>query len=296
LNLAQAVKQTAGKFRQHKLDEAENEAVVLICHLLQISKANVYAGPEIELTREQLAGLDGLVQRRLVGEPAAYIVRHKEFYGIDLYVDQRVLIPRPETEVLVEETIKYARDNDCRKKESQHITIADAGTGSGAIAIALARRLPHSTVYAVDISRPALEVAAMNVERQHLKGRIILLQGDLLEPVNTGLDIVVANPPYIASATVPQLAPEIAVHEPRVALDGGESGTRLFRGLVEQARQKLNPGGALLMEIGQGQDGEAADVVNSVFPGSKVSFIADLQGIKRVIMVQCGSIDPGAQV
>jgi release factor glutamine methyltransferase len=297
LNLAQAVKRTAGTFRQNKLDEAEDEAVVLLCYLLKVSKASLYAGPEIELTEAQSADLAALVQRRLGGEPFAYIVKQKEFYGIDIYVDHRVLIPRPETEVLVEETIRYALLNYGGKEESQkRIAIADAGTGSGAIAIALARHLPYSTIYAVDISRQALEVAALNIKRQSLEGRIVLLQGDLLKPVNAQLDIVVANLPYIASAAVPGLAREIAIHEPRVALDGGISGTGLFRDLIEQAKQKIRPGGVLIMEIGQGQDEEAALIVRSVSPGTKYSFITDLQGIKRVIMAPFKAIAPSAEV
>jgi release factor glutamine methyltransferase len=292
LNLAQALNQTTGKFRQNQLEEAHNEAVVLLCYLLKLNKASLYARPELELTEAQLAELDSLVERRLGGEPAAYIVKQKEFYGIDIYIDHRVLIPRPETEAIVEEAVKFARRNPGGKKESQkQIVIADVGTGSGAIAIALARQLPYSLIYAIDISRPALEVAALNVKRQSLMDRIVLLQGDLLQPVDAPLDIVVANLPYIASAIVPQLAREIALHEPRIALDGGLQGTSLFSDLIGQVKQKLNPGGVLLMEIGKGQDRDVASMIRRAFPGAKVSFIRDLQGINRVIMMMYKTVD-----
>lgn len=286
MNLAQALKHVTGIFKQNNIEEPANEAGVLLCQLLQIDKSRLFAQPETELTAIQLAHLDKLVQRRLSGEPAAYIIRKKEFYGIDLYVDSRVLIPRPETEMLVEEAIKFAQKCFEKKRNSQSkLLIADIGTGSGAIAIALASHISKSIIYGIDVSRRALEVAAINVKRFELENRITMIEGNLLEPINQKMDIIVANLPYIAEAELGYLQVEITKHEPRIALDGGLQGTDLFEVLMKQAKQKLVPGGSLLMEIGKGQEDEVTRLAKQAFPAAEISLTRDLQGINRVISI-----------
>ena len=271
-------------FQQAGIEEAADEARVLLCHVLKLSKAQLFAQPERIMTADEIALLEGLAERRLRREPAAYIVQHKEFYGLDLFVDPRVLIPRPETEILVEEAIKFGLAWTERNKRT--ISIVDVGTGSGAIAAALALHLPGSLVYAMDISAAALEVAALNVEKYKISGRVIISQGDLLQQINAGVDIIAANLPYIPQNGMLLLQPEIANFEPEEALQGGESGIEVIARLLEQVPGKINRNGAVFLEIGEGQEDEIIPVIRRCLPGSKVTLIKDLAGINRVIKIE----------
>jgi release factor glutamine methyltransferase len=289
VNAGEALRKYTSILKQHGLDEAAEDAKVLLCSILGLSISQLFAQSDRTLSDQETHRMDDLLDKRINRVPVAYLINSRQFYGMDFYVDERVLIPRPETEVLVEEAIKFGQE--WRKNNQGEMNIADVGTGSGAIAVALAANIPGSTVYATDISEDALAVAAINIRKHDFEGRIKLSKGYLLQQIIEKLHIIVANLPYIASATVAKLAPEIAIHEPLVALDGGIHGTGLFRDLIEQARQKLEPGGALLMEIGQGQDEEVVLMGRRVFPGTRVSLIRDLQGIKRVIVMRYKAID-----
>jgi release factor glutamine methyltransferase len=266
------------------MDEAADEARVLLGHMLKLSKSEVLARPERILSGEELALLYGLAERRMRHEPLAYITGHREFYGLDLLVDSRALIPRPETEVLVEAAIEFGRSWVARNQ--RRMLAADTGTGSGAIAIALAKHIPEALVYAVDISPGALDVAALNVRRHGLDDRIIPVQGNLLEQINQKLDLIVANLPYIRSEELAVLQPEVCLYEPILALDGGDSGTDVIEAMLRQAPGKLAPGGALFLEIGVGQDERLTPIIRDILPGSDIALVKDLAGIDRCMRIR----------
>jgi release factor glutamine methyltransferase len=271
-------------FQQAAIGEAAEEARMLLCHALKLSKSEVFAQPERLITTEELALMEVLAGRRLRREPCAYILERKEFYGLDLFVDPRVLIPRPETEVLVEAAIEFARSYAADNKKS--ITVVDVGTGSGAIAIALALHIPDSLIYATDISPAALEVAAVNIAKYKLGERVIPVQSDLLQKINGRADIIMANLPYISADGMRQLQPEIAGYEPQVALQGGEVGTEVIVRLIEQVPLKINQKGAVFLEIGQGQEDEIIPLIGRCLPVCGVTLIKDLAGIQRVIKIE----------
>jgi len=270
-------------FQQGGIDEAEDEVVVLLCHALRLGKAQIFAQPERILTGGELTLLEGLTALRLHREPSAYITGHKEFYGIDLFVDPRVLIPRPETEVLAEAAIEFGRSWVALNQ--RRMLAADIGTGSGAIAIALATHVPDSKVYAVDISPDALEVASLNISRHGLNDRITPVQGNLLEQINQKLDLIVANLPYIPGGELAGLQPEVRLYEPMPALDGGDRGTTVIEAMLRQAPGKIAPGGAIFLEIGAGQGKRLTAIVRDILPGSDIEMIKDLAGIDRCMKV-----------
>ena len=270
-------------FQQAGIDEAADEAMVLLCHALKLGKAEIFTQPERSLTGEQLTLLESLTARRLRREPSAYITGQKEFYGLSLFVDTRVLIPRPETEVLVEAAIEFARSWATRNQ--RRMLVADIGTGSGAIAIALATHIPDSFVYAVDISAGALDVAALNIRRYGLDKKITLKQSNLLEQINQKLDLVVANLPYIPGGELAGLQPEVRLYEPMSALNGGDNGTDFIEAILAQTADKVAPGGALLLEIGAGQVELLIPIVQDVLPGTGIDLIKDLAGIDRCMSI-----------
>jgi release factor glutamine methyltransferase len=271
-------------FQQAGVEEAADEARVLLCYALKLSKAEVFSKPERIITEEELVLLDHLADRRLKREPPAYILQCKEFYGLDLFVDPRVLIPRPETEILVEEVVKFGRA--WIKNYKKTLKIVDVGTGSGAIAIALALHIPGSLVFAVDISAVALEVAAVNIEKYKLVEGVVTVQGDLLLQINGKVDIIAANLPYISAEGMRQLQPEISAYEPQAALQGGVGGTEVMGRLLGQVPGKINPGGAVFLEIGEGQEAGIRSVIGRCLPGCGVSLVKDLAGINRVIKIE----------
>lgn len=284
--LAQALRQSTHILSINGIEDSYVEARILLGHIMKLSRAQIYARLEQTLSLEQKSGLQRLIERRLCREPTAYIVNCKEFYGIDFYVDSRVLIPRPETELLVEAALEFANGNSTwLLSHPNPVLIADVGTGCGAIAISIALNLPQSRVYAMDISSSALEVAKLNCEYHEVSERVILLNGNLLEPVPGVVDIVVANLPYVKSLELLDLDPEVAGYEPSIALDGGRSGLNLIRQLLKQAGEKINPRGCLLLEIGQKQEEEVVRLIYRYFRKVECKFIPDLNGINRVVRV-----------
>ncbi|ACL25411.1 modification methylase, HemK family [Chloroflexus aggregans DSM 9485] len=254
---------------------ARLDAELLLAHILGWSRARVVAEREVVLTPAQQEAFGALVERRAAREPVAYLIGHWPFFGLDLVVDRRVLIPRPETELLVELALTEAR----RYADTQ-ITIADIGVGSGAIAIALAIHVPHATVYGVDRSADALAVAARNVARYNLSDRVVLLEGDLLTPVPGPVDLIVSNPPYTILAEVDE---SVYRYEPHLALDGGPDGLDCYRRLIAAAPAYLKPGGAILLEIGAWQAEAVAHLLNQALPHAEVGVQRDLAGRDRVV-------------
>jgi release factor glutamine methyltransferase len=234
--------------------------------------------PERAMTVAQAAAYQNLVMRRAKGEPIAYLLGRHHFYDIEVCVTPDVLIPRPETELLVEKAIAWAT--------GRHTFIVDVGAGSGIIALALAKHLPNAHITGIDLSPAALDLARCNAEHLGLKNRIRWLQGDLLKPIlalGETADLIVANLPYIASSEMPHL--EVSRHEPHLALDGGADGLDVIRHLLDDAPQVLQPTGMLVMEIGAGQGEAVRALAQAAFPGRTILVEPDLAGHDRMITV-----------
>jgi len=284
MSLRQALKEARGELSACGIPDAALESELLLRYLTKKDRVQLYLDLDTELSREQQRTYQRLIERRIAGEPSAFITGICEFYGLDFVVDGRVLIPRPESELLVDEVIRLAG-----KKSS--LVIADIGTGSGTIAICLAIKLPQATVYACDISSAALEVAAANCRRHNVTGRVRLLEGDLLSPLPQPVDIIVANLPYI-----PRAEAEANLFEPSLALDGGLYGVEEIERLCRQVPGRLRKNGILLLEIGQGQQGKITSLVKSLLPGVTLQVIPDLAGIPRVVSVLTTITLPTASV
>jgi release factor glutamine methyltransferase len=269
------------RLRSEGVESPRLDAELLLAHILGVNRAAILTRPERRLSPKELTSFRDLVARRAAREPLAYILGHREFFALDFVVDARVLIPRPETETLVEHALGIARHMP------GPIEIADVGAGSGAIAVALAVHLPEAVVYALEGSADALQVAAENACRHGVGGRVRCLVGDLLTPLNGPVDLITANLPYVTTEEWVGLPPEIRDYEPRAALDGGPDGLALIRRLLEMAGDYLRPGGALLLEIGAGQ-GQAVVVLahqHSRSPQADVHLYQDYAGLDRVVVV-----------
>jgi release factor glutamine methyltransferase len=282
VTLREALRQAEAQIASRNIPDARIEAELLLMHALGIQRAELYARMGDQLPSAVGDDFRVLVERRLRHEPAAYILGRHEFYGIELYVDPRVLIPRPETELLVETALAFV---ERRSGKEQPCSVVDVGTGSGAIAVALALHLPQATIHATDVSSGAIDVARINCGRHGVEGRVELLLGDLLEPLSRSVDLIVANLPYVKDADIPQLMPEIRDFEPVGALSGGADGLDKVRLLLAQAKGHLLPQGSVMLEIGLGQADEAVSLAKRHFPESKVDLLKDFAGIERVLRV-----------
>ena len=262
-------------------EEADLDAELLLRHALMLDRTRLYNRLSEELSTEQEQRYRDLVTRRITLEPTAFILGHKEFFGLEFEVTPAALIPRPETETLVEHTIAFART-----LPPGPVTIADIGTGCGAIAVSLGHTLPHGQILAVDVSPEALALAQRNAGRHTVSDRILLLQGDLLQPIDTRLDAIVANLPYVPTGTWAALPPEIRDHEPRIALDGGSDGLDAIRRLLAEAPAHLAPNGALFLEIGAEHGAAASAIARHAFPDAAVDVRHDLAGHDRVLAIR----------
>ncbi len=284
LTLEQALTRATGQLSAHLelRPTALPDAALLLMHSLQITRATLIAHPERMMDRDQQAAYQRLLECRLRFEPIQYIIGEVEFYGLSLKVTPAVLIPRPETELLVEAVA-------ARLPRQEPLRIADIGTGSGAIAVALAHLLPKAQVTAIDLFEGALMIAAENARTHQLACRVICLQSDLLgaipcEPDQTqSFDAIVANPPYIPDAERPTLHPQVRDYEPAQALFAGADGLDIYRRLLPQALIHLKVGGLLALEIGHGQ----REAIESLLDGwHQVEVLPDLQQIPRVVLAR----------
>jgi release factor glutamine methyltransferase len=261
------------------------DAEVLLAHVLGCDQAALLTYPERPLSQPELARYESFLTRRQASEPMQYITGAQEFFGLLFEVTPDVLIPRPETEHLVEALLeRVGRQANARIPNLRipNLRILDVGTGSGAIAVALAHALPHSHVTAVDLSPAALQVARRNAERHGVSDRVSFLHSDLLEAVDSAdFDAVVSNPPYVADAEV--LEPQVSDYEPRSALYAGPTGLEVYKRLIPQARKVLKPEGWLLLEVGYGQ---SPALLRLLSDWTEVSFQNDLQGIPRVAVAR----------
>ncbi len=242
-------------------DTPRLDAEMLLAHLLEMRRENLYTQERQALSREQARSFSDLIERRLAGEPVAYLIGRRAFYDTILHIDNRVLIPRPETELLVEEAIRWWRT------ERPTGQIVDVGTGSGAIAIALARELKGASLIATDISPAALQVAAENISRHHLGSRVQLVCCDLLAAFQGPFALIIANLPYIPTAKMANLPNSVRKYEPALALDGGLKGVVLILRLLKQSSTRLAQKSLILLEIDDHQAESVISIAHNTLRG-----------------------------
>lgn len=260
------------------------ELQLLLAHVLNQSREWVIAHSEVELTPDQLERFKSLVAQAERGVPLPYLLGHWEFFGLDFIVTPAVLIPRPETELLVERAIILASQQSAISNPQSKIL--DVGTGSGIIAVTLATKLPNAQITATDLSPAALAIAKANADQHNVADRIQFIEADLLLPLfilHCSFDIVCANLPYIPSADLATL--DVVKHEPTLALDGGPDGLNLIRRLLTDAPQLLAPNGAILLEIEYRQGEAVSALAREVFPGASITVHKDLAGLDRVVEI-----------
>ena len=286
-NLRSVIQATHRTLESAGIPDARLEAEVMVMDVMRMPRQAIFAEQESEVGAQQEAQLAAIVERRLTREPLAYILNYREFYGVNLLVNPDVLIPRPETETLVEHALFMA----LMGMESRELVIADVGTGTGAIAVNLAIHLPAARIYAIDAYDATLDVAAYNVRMHNVADRVTLLKGDLLEPLPEPVDVIAANLPYLPTERIPTLQPEVQ-WEPTAALDGGPDGLDLIRRLIEQAaassgsgNERLKPHGVILLEMDPEQMEEARRLASDAFPDAEITVEPDLAGRERALSV-----------
>lgn len=259
---------------ERNLENVDLEAQLLLSHSLGVGREELFTLSEDPPGRDAERVFRHALEERGRGVPAAYLLGRREFWSLDFFVDGRVLVPRPETEVLVEWAAEIIPPGS---------RVADIGTGCGNIVVALAQEIGASEWYAVDLSPGALEVARENLRSHGLEGEVTLLQGDLLSALAPDFDAVLSNPPYIATPDLQGLQPEVRLHEPLMALDGGLSGLDLLRRLLREAPDCLKGGGWLLVEVGAGQAGSVREMAMEDGRYDRVEVRRDLAGTERVV-------------
>lgn len=269
---------TIPHLKSHGSESPRLDAEILLAHSRGCPRIQLYTNYDEPLTDTQRAVMRDLVKRRATAEPVAYLVGHREFFGLDFQVTKEVLIPRPDTETLIVEAIELLKPQTASR-------VLDVGTGSGCIAISLAMNCPNAEVTAIDLSESALGIARQNADKHEVSSRIRFLQGDLFAPLSADeqFDLIASNPPYIASAEIETLSADVRLHEPRAALDGGPDGLEVIRRLVAAAPQHLVPQGKLLIEI----SGEQADAVTQLLAANghydDIAVLKDLAKQPRVV-------------
>lgn len=278
---------TTNYLREKAIESPRLCAEVLLSHQLRKSRVELYLDYDQPLHKEEIAGFRSFVRRRVKREPLQYITGHQEFWSLDLVVNPSVLIPRPETELLVEEALRLWESG--LLVDNFHPAILDVGTGSGAIAIALAKEIEGARIWASDISPEALALAKENARRYNLEERIRFCEGDLLEPfsgTSVAFDMIVSNPPYIATEAFDSLPPEIRWYEPRDALDGNEKGMHCIQRLIGDSGQYLRGGGWLLLEMDPHQTEGALNLIDSAQCFGYKERIVDYRDSYRMVKAQ----------
>ncbi|MBI4302683.1 MAG: peptide chain release factor N(5)-glutamine methyltransferase [Chloroflexi bacterium] len=278
----EALRHAMATLDSHGIPDAPLEAEILLMAVLGVDRERLYSRDDGVLSHQEARSYEALLYRRLKREPTAYILGFKEFYGLRFQISPQVLIPRPETELLVEKAIDFLSRHFSAGRDRP--LVADVGTGCGAMAVTLAYCLPYLQVYATDISQAALEVATQNRLQHGLADRVRFLQGDLLAPVPEPVDLIVANLPYVKIADFAGLAPELS-YEPRLALAAGPQGLDAIAALLAQASRKLRPKGAILLEIGQDQGTAVAEFARLYFHNAEIRIWQDLGGQNRVVEI-----------
>ena len=270
------------------IHDSRLEAEVMVMNLMRMPRQDLFSNQENEVAPQEERELAATVERRLTREPLAYILGFREFYGISLMVNSNVLIPRPETEGLVEHALFMA----LMGMETTELVIADVGTGTGAIAINLAIHLPSARIYAFDYADAVLDVAAYNIRAHNVADRVTLGKGDLLEPLQEPVDLIIANLPYIPTSRIPTLQPEVQ-WEPKAALDGGEDGLDLIRRLLSQASSKVKEQATILLELDPEQVPAVEELAKQRFPQATTSVEQDLARQDRIFVISHGGGETG---
>jgi len=276
---------TTDFLREKGADNPRLDAEVLLAHARSCPRIELYTAFEQEPDEPVRTAFRELVRRRAEGTPVAYLVGHREFFSLEFRVSPEVLIPRPETELLVVRGIDLAKLLSPEDDSEADLQIADVGTGSGVLAVCLAKHLPSTRVTAIDVSQPALEVAHDNATRHKVSERITFLCSDLFAECSADaqFDLVVSNPPYVSTAEMSQLDAGVHNHEPHLALDGGEQGMAVYRRLVPQAAARLRPGGWLLMEVGPSNAEQVEALVTETAGLAVKKTLVDLANLPRVV-------------
>ncbi len=279
MQLKQAVDSAYQLFVENDVPSPRLNAELLLMFVLDRERAYLYAHPERELTPDEQSGYDDVVRERARGCPTQYITGHQEFWGLDLLVSPAVLIPRPETEHVVETVLELVKEYPFAGPG--RLRMVDVGAGSGCIALALASELPHAEIHACDISDEALEIARINAARLALGGRVLFRKSDLLS-VYAGekFDFVISNPPYVGEADADKVQKQVREFEPKIAVFSGEEGLDIYRKLVPQAKEALRHGGWFVAEIGYSEEAKVRELLAG---WADIQVTPDLQGIPRVV-------------
>ncbi|MBI4456444.1 MAG: peptide chain release factor N(5)-glutamine methyltransferase [Acidobacteria bacterium] len=300
--VCEALRQADSVFRKAGIPNAERDARLLLTHATGKELSWVLSHPEFELERQAWELFGNWVDQRAAGRPVSYLLGWKEFYGRDFIVSPAVLIPRPETEILIEQGLKILacvrggenrvasagrRDGDASERLAREpvLLLADIGTGSGCVAITLAAEIPQAFVVATDISKAALQVAGENAIKHGVSERIRFQKVDLLPESPERFDAIFSNPPYVAAQDA-QLEDEVRKNEPAVALFAGNSGMEMYRRIVPVAAERLKPGGWLVLELGYQSEKEVLALIETTACWQNVEVVADLQGIARCLVAQ----------
>ena len=273
--------------QEKQIDSPRLTAEVLLAFQLEMNRVALYLNLDQPLNESEVSGYRELIRRRIQHEPLQYISGVQEFWSLDFEVDPRVLIPRPETELLVEQAMAIRETRSAQRAGID--TILDLGTGSGALAIALAKEIPDARIWATDISGGAIDLATRNAEKHAVSDRIEFIRGDLWQPLTDmgmAFDLIVSNPPYVSNDEYRDLSPEVHDHEPRTSLNAQENGLYYIRKIIEGCEAFLKPGGWLLMEMSPGQTGKALEHISSMDSLESGSRIKDYSHRYRVVLAQ----------
>lgn len=277
--MASARRALKGVLAQAGIEEAEADARLLIAHALDIERTTVVTHSERVITPDEFKAIDALAARRLKREPVARIIGNKEFWSLSLAVDSSVLVPRPETETVIEMALDSVVGDALRLEK---LRILDIGTGSGALLLALLSELPQATGIGTDVSAAALRVTRVNAERHGLASRCLTVSCNMAAGLSGPFDLIVSNPPYVPRNDIPSLAPEVRDYDPMVALDGGNDGLDYYRALAKEARRLLAPGAHMVVELGMGQEAAVRTLLTKA--GLSVGEARkDLGGIPRAL-------------
>lgn len=283
--LRQTLAEGAQRLFPAGVETPQLDAEVILSHVLAMTREQLLVSQDLPLSAEQIRQYRELLSRRLTREPVAYITGRQEFWSLDFHVMADVLIPRPETERLIE--ISLALTGELPQTES--LQVLDIGTGSGAIAVSLAKELPSAMIWATDVSFAALKVARRNAARNGVTARVQFFHGDLFEAASEfagRFDLIVLNPPYIRSAEIDALEPEVSLWEPRGALDGGADGLDFYRRIARQARDYLTPNGAVAVEVGADMGKEVGRLFTAAGRYTGVAIFQDYAGRDRVVVAR----------
>ncbi|MCX7842729.1 MAG: peptide chain release factor N(5)-glutamine methyltransferase [Clostridia bacterium] len=279
MTVGELLKKATSIFKEgNNVKTPAREAGVILSHLIKCDKIFIYTNADLNIDEVKAKEYIETVFLRAKGFPLQYITGHQEFMSLDFFVNPDVLIPRQDTEILVETVLEQIKG-----LHKTHIHILDIGTGSGCIGVSLAYYLPLSRVAAIDISKKALEVGRINAERMGVHSRVTFLESNLFERLEKGklFDVIVSNPPYIPSSHISGLQIEVREYEPLNALDGGEDGLEFYRSIIKDAGRFLNPRGILAVEVGYNQAGDVAELMSLEF--TDITIVKDLSKIDRVV-------------